>query len=913
MSHVRRSLLRLLSFFRSDRAEAELAREIQAHLQMLEDGFVAQGMNAENARRAARRAFGGVEQTKERQRDARSFRSLDYGWLDLKLGARMLVRYPGLTLVGVLGMAVAIAMAAGAFSMAAMLLDPVLPIDEGDRVVVLLNRDRATNRSEPRILHDFVTWRAELNAVQDVGAFRTLGRNLIADGRQPEMVRVTEMSAAGFRVARVPPLLGRHLIEHDEREEAPPVVVIGYDVWRNRFAGDAAIVGRPMLLGDTAHTIVGVMPQGFAFPVRDNIWVPLRTNASQYQRRQGPALTVFARLAPGETIESAQVELTIVGGRTAAAFPQTHEHLSPRVFPYPHPFSDMDDPESRLALHVTRFLVTLLLSVVCVNVAILVYARTATREGEIAMRTALGATRRRIVTQLFIEALVLSATAAMLGLAILTVALQQVDAALVQMGVPLPFWMQFDVSWTTLVYVAIFTVLGAAIVGVLPALKATGRRLQSGLQPLSAGGGARVRLGRTWTVLIVAQVAFAVALLPGAVFNAWASLRAGAADLGIPAEEFLTANLVLDRGSAPRTPDAGAAREFTARFAARQAELMARLRSDAAVSAATFGLALPGGEGTVWIEAEGVPMPAEPGDYSLGAGTNVGHMVWFNRVDAGFFSAFDVPVVAGRGFLAGDASPGASAIIVNQAFARRILGDRDVIGRQIRYVGRGGDTRADAVELGRWYEIVGVVGDFPSKLLQPGLSDAKLYHAAVPGQFHPAAVAVRVRGAGPGEFAGRLREITAAVDGNLQLRNLARLDEVLRAEQRMMRLVAAVLAILTVSVVLLSSAGIYALMSVTVSQRRKEIGIRAALGADPRRLITGIFSRALRQLAAGAALGVMAAAGIEGLTGGELMRGNGAVVLPIVVVVMLTVGLLAALGPARRGLRIDPTEALREQ
>ena len=221
---------------------------------------------------------------------------------------------------------------------------------------------------------------------------------------------------------------------------------------------------------------------------------------------------------------------------------------------------------------------------------------------------------------------------------------------------------------------------------------------------------------------------------------------------------------------------------------------------------------------------------------------------------------------------------------------------------------------AQNVESGRWYEIVGIVSDFPTGV-SPGMRDPelKVYHAVAAGQVQPAALAIRMRSGAPSTFTQRLREIAAAVDPNLHLRNIRSLDEVLRSEQWISRLQAVVFGAVTVSVLMLSSAGVYALMSFTVSQRRKEIGIRMALGADWKRIVGSIFSRALLQLAAGAAFGVALGVMLERGSGSVIMRGNAAVVLPAVALVMMAVGFLAVLGPARRSLRIEPTEALREE
>jgi putative ABC transport system permease protein len=296
----RRSLLCLVTLARSTRAERELSREVRAHLQLLEDDFIARIMSAEDARFAARRAFGGqVEQVKERQRDERSFRLLDQSWLDIKLALRMPIRYPGLTVVGVLGMSVAMAISVGAYAIFGMLLNPSVPLHEGDRIVSLQNWDLARNNSDGRSLHDFVRWRSELSSVDGIGAYRQVGRNLIAAGAPPEVVAVAEISASAFRVTRVAPILGRYLLDDDERPGAPAAVVIGYRVWSSRFSSDPAIVGKPLRLGSTEYTIVGVMPEGYAFPINHEFWVPFTADPARYEHRTGPEHRNFRSAGAG--------------------------------------------------------------------------------------------------------------------------------------------------------------------------------------------------------------------------------------------------------------------------------------------------------------------------------------------------------------------------------------------------------------------------------------------------------------------------------------------------------------------------------------------------------------------------------------------------------------------------------------
>ncbi|MGH2602301.1 MAG: ABC transporter permease, partial [Dehalococcoidia bacterium] len=297
-------------------------------------------------------------------------------WLDVKLALRMLVKHPGLTLGGGLGLAVGIFISVGFYSAIMAYYFPTLPLDEGERVVALENWDTEWNGQERRILHDFFTWREELEWVEDLTAFRMMEFYLTAGDEPPELVQVAEMTAAGFRLARVPPLLGRYLLRDDEREGAPPVLVIGYHVWRTRFAGDPDILGREVRLGRVVHTVVGVMPEGFAFPQSHDYWVPLRERPSAYERRAGPVIFIAGRLAPGITMEMAQAELSAFGERTAAAFPETHERLRPMVMPYTHTFTGVRGVELWQFV-LGNLMASLVLVVVALNVAVLVYARTA--------------------------------------------------------------------------------------------------------------------------------------------------------------------------------------------------------------------------------------------------------------------------------------------------------------------------------------------------------------------------------------------------------------------------------------------------------------------------------------------------------------------------------------------------------
>ncbi|MCB1021043.1 MAG: ABC transporter permease, partial [Acidobacteria bacterium] len=682
---------------------------------------------------------------------------IDSWLLDLKLGARMLMKHPGLALIGGFGIAVGVAIAAGAFSVIhGAFLASTLPLEEGDRLVSLEIWDAAASKPEVRILHDFRLWREELRSVEELSAFRTVTLNLIAPERQPESIRAASMSASGFKATRVAPLMGRYLTEEDEREGAPWAVVIAESVWRNRFAGDPAILGKTIQLGATLHTIVGVMPEGFAFPVNHRFWIPLRLDLSPAGPLSGPQLFALGRLAPGATLASAQAELGTVGRRAALAAPELYEHLQPRVLAYAKPFMGVHSARDVTGLQFLQGVVFSMLVLVCLNVSILVYSRTVTRQGEIALRTALGAGRGRIIAQLFLEALVLSAVAAAAGIGIAELALRYAAGATMALAAELPFWVSFHLSWEAVLYAGALSVLAAAIVGVAPGLQATKRDLHAGLKQ-TGGGRSGMRLGATWTALIVAQVGFAVALLPAAVAGASADLRSGFADLGFAAERFLSAQVAME------SPE-------ESRFAARQDELTRRLQNEARVSGVTFAMANPGEERPARIEIQG--------ERSESREARV------NRVDVGFFREFAVPILAGRDFVAEDAALAGESgvVVVNDSFARNAFGG-DPLGRRVRYAAGAGQ------EPGRWFEVVGVVSDFPTGA-SPGLDDSplKLYHPAPVGAVGPVTLLLHVRDGQASSFAGRLREIAGAVDPELSLREVVPLDAALRREQWIRRM-----------------------------------------------------------------------------------------------------------------------------
>ncbi len=809
-------------------------------------------------------------------------------WLDIKLGVRMLIKYPGLTVVGALGITVAVGLAAAWFEFSRDIMTPRLPFEDGERIVRIQNWDMATAAPEPKSLHDFVTWRSELVSIEDLGAASSLDYRVGIEGGQSESVRGARITASAFRMLRVSPLLGRPLVESDEEPGAPPAVVIGHDVWQRLFDGDRSVLGKTVRLGNSTSTVVGVMPEGFGFPVNHELWVPFRYNALDYARREGPAILMFGRLAPGFTRREAQAELTAIGVRAAADFTATNERLRPRI----GSIGDLGD-EAVFAAGVNVIFI-LIMVVICANIATLVFARTATREGEIVLRTALGASRRRIVLQLFTEALVLTSVAAAIGLAAAAWGLGWgMDLFWdVQQTRP-PFWFDDSLSFSTALYVAALALLSAAIIGVVPALKATGRRLRPRLSEVS--GGSRLRFGAVSTGVIVIQVALCVAFLPVAIMRGQdlvpdRAARTGRAGIGFPADEFLSGQLTRQL-DAPLSELPRAAREaLFARTAEFQDEVRRRLAAEPGVSSVTFADRIPGfnhPQEHIRIEGDAVPPDSAIDD-----------AVRTLAVDLDFFDTMNAPIVAGRAFGPADLESEVGVVIISESYARDLLKGRNAVGQRLRY-----PDRRDA-EANRWHQIVGVVRDPAMVSFGPG-EFVGLYRPLAPGREFSVQMFLRAS-SNPDALVPRAHSIVASVDASLTFDGLMPLDEIWSPVLRSERFFLSVLVVVSAVALVLSLAGIYALMSFIVAQRAREIAIRAALGARTPRIVASIFFRALAQVG----LGVLAGALLVSLTIIETAKGAGLVAT--VAAVMILVTLLACAIPAMRALRIQPAEVLRE-
>jgi putative ABC transport system permease protein len=812
-------------------------------------------------------------------------------WIDLKLGFRMLVKYPGLTLVGGTAMAFAIFVGVVAFTMLTVVMYPSLPQKAADRIVQIRTWDVAKNQGESRQLHDFKVWRDSVRSVTDLGAWQNSNPNLVIPGGETSPVPVAVMSAVGFQVGEGEPHLGRVLTDADADPAAPLVVVLGYEIWKSRFGSDAGIIGKTVQLGDEYPVVVGVMREGFEFPVSHDAWLPLRTHLLDASPRGGRTTSVFGRLVPGQTIETAQAELTTIGRSLARDLPQTHEHLQPQVSPYAQQSAmGSNDAPFMFAIY---FFLTALLTLICGNVGLLIFARAASRESDLIVRTALGAGRGRIVWQLFAEALVLAGFSATVGLVAAGALLQTWGVGFLEANLGrLPFWTDLTLSPRTIVFAVGFTVFGAAVAGMVPAFKLT-RGMSDRLKQTSAGSGG-AQFGGVWTFIIVAQIAVTM-MFPAIVYGERFLLgRVDDFAMGFAAEEFLTAKIEKDAGA------------DEARYAQSLEELQRRLAATPGVSGATYAQSLPAtGHPGARIELTGA-------DGKLMA-------TWASLagVESSYFEALDSPVIAGRSFTPADALPGSRVAIVDQAFVELVLKGRNPIGQQFRFAPI---VEGAAPPPEPWYEVVGLVKELG--ISAPFQKDraAGFYLASRPDKLPDQYLMVHVPSGDAASFGPRLREIATAVDSTLRVSEIRTADALNNDIVWVMGLWVRITSVMSGVAIVLSLAGIYAVLSFTVTRRTREIGVRVALGGSRERVIGAILRRPLMRVGLGVLLGSgMVLAGVIALRGSEFPGADTPLTawhfatLAAYVVVMVVVCSLAVVVPARRALRVEPTVALRAE
>ncbi len=584
------------------------------------------------------------------------------------------------------------------------------------------------------------------------------------------------------------------------------------------------------------------------------------------------------------------------------------------MLPYAESFIELpQDFLVRAGVHSINAFGALFLVVICGNVALLMFARAATREREILVRRALGAARSRIVMQLFTEALVLAAIAAVLGLTATDFALRWTLAALSTEAGGWPFWLEGGVSATTVTYSALLTFLAAVVAGVGPALKITRRKLEAGLRQSSAGAGG-IRMNGIWTGVIVVQIATTVLFTAVAYVVQRQAAGIASAKASFPAEEYLAMRLELDRDG-PTEED----ESFRRRYEATAREIEQTLASEPSVAGVTLAEQLPlmptRGAAIELDELAG----AEPSEPVTGRELFVSAA----GVDPDFFDVFQTPVIAGRGFAPRDAAIGANTVVVNQLFVDNILAGRNAVGRHIRYKVDDSQAVGGSSEPGPWFEIVGVVRDLvpdpalPLNLDNPGKT--VVYHTLGSNrtQSSPLYLATHVRSGDPTSVLPTLRRIAAEISPELRLSEVQRLDQGTSTDTRAWTGLANFILLLSAIALVLSLAGIYAITSFTVSRRTREIAVRVALGAQVSNIVANVFRGPFFQVAMGVAVGCLMMGGMVALFLRNSDVGVGTVTRHAALLfgygtIMMGVCALACIGPFLRVLRVEPTELLRD-
>ena len=892
-----RSLLRGLR--RGDALNDDMEAEFRLHMDLRAEELVRAGLTPAEAARRARLEFGSAPSFIDRGRAARGLRAFDslrFSVLDLRLGGRMLVKHPALTVIASIAVAFAIAVGTVGFEVARQALWPTIPLPDGNAIVAVRNWDVAGNAWVPASRRDYELWRGGLSTITDLSAVGVEERNIAVGAGPGQPETVANVTASTFALTRVPALMGRTLLEGDERSGAEEVVVVGYDFWKNKLDGAADAVGRVIRISGTPVTIVGVMPRGYGFPQRNGIWRPLH-----FERlpEASPSLRyVFGRLAPDHPREEATAQVAAIGARAATMFPETHKNVRLQLLSLPDAVSDLPGAAALVLASINVFLV-LLAALLCGNVAMLLFARAVSRERELLVRAALGASRRRLLMQLFAEALVLCTVGAVVGLMVARFVLARTWTMIEGQTGPLPFYIDTSVSLTTILYSVGLTLFAAAIAGVVPALKVTSGGAGARLRAASSGGGG-LQFGGVWTVVIVAQIALTT-LLPWPLLGVAGANLGSDTPAGFPADAFLTATLAMDRfdGVAASGDTVPAARAV--RLESRYRALADRLRQDPGVVDVTYADQMPQlTEGRNFIKMD----PGPTADRSEGCAEGY-FCAGFVSVDPRFFDVVGAPVIRGRALTTADAEQGTRVVLVNETFVEEVLGGRNPIGRRFRFWSTGEPTAES------WYEIVGVVPDLSVSEKSTSYDTKRIYRTTLPRAVEPLRVAVHVRG-DPQRFAVRLRELAQATDPALRVIDPKPLPLLEDPDSAGMSFGFELMVSLTLVTLMLSLAGVYAVTAFAVARRTREIGVRVALGARPLDVLTTVFKRPIVQMALG--IGIGAILGF-GLANDDLSKVHLDVLSNTAVFVLSTIlcCALACIVPTQRALRIQPTEALKDE
>ncbi|MCW5966490.1 MAG: ABC transporter permease [Bryobacterales bacterium] len=881
---MRRFLARLRNLLRPHAAEDEVARELAAHLGQLEDEFLGKGLSPEEARNAACRAFGSVEHTKELHREARRFLTLEEFLKDLRYGARCLLQTPGFTAVAVLTLALGIGANTALFSVVNSVLLRPLAYHDADGLVTLLHRGTA-----PVAPANYADWRAQSHSFEDMAAAESWSPSLTGID-VPERVRGHRMTRNLLPLLGVSPMLGRWFLPGDDRV-ASDEVIISHGLWQRRFAGHADALGQTIQLNGEVYSVVGVMPPEFAFSPfwapNGEVWTPMGFG-DRTLSRGGNSLRVFARLKPNVTLEEARSDIAAISSRLEEQFPGSNRNVV--VTPLKENVVGNVETPLRILLIAVGFV----LLIACSNVSHMLLTRISGRHREIAVRTALGAGRLRLIAQFLTESLLLSLLGGAAGLGLAYAATR---ALVVLSPARLPRVEAITIDTTVVWFLIGITGLTTLLFGLIPAIQATFGELNDVLKEGGRGGGDSVRRGRSRNLLVTSQFTFALILLIGAGLTARSFLALHNIDPGFDPKNVLSM-VVSVNGTAEAEPG---------RRAAFYRDLLTEVRALPGVESASGINHLPLA-GDLWgwnFEIEGRPKP-RPGEAPEAA---------YRVAMPGYFETMRLPIVRGRGIGELDDSRAPRVAVINERAAELWWSGDDPLGKRIAFEN---DANGNPV----WITIVGICRD-AKQLDWAARPGSEVYRAALQypeflssPQPHMAYLTLVIRTRGnASELARSVQQTVWALDRNLPISQVLTMEDAVATATSQPRFELFLFSMFAAVAMALAAAGIYGVMSFAVSRRTHEIGIRMALGARWQEVMWMIARQGLVQAGAGTAIGLVVALAVSRALAGMLysVQPRDPITFGVAVLLLILVALLASGVPAFRATRIRPGIALRTE
>ena len=874
---------RLRGLLRKSSVEREMEEELLFHLRMRAAENARRGMTPEAAERAALRSFGSWVRVREACRDIKGGGVVETLFQDLKFGARMLRKNLGFTLVAVLTLALGIGASTAIFSVVnAVLLRP-LQYPNAERIVAIQELNEKGSRVQVTPAN-FLDWRTQQTSFEHLAALLTRAANF-STGDESERIELAMTSTNFFEVFGVRPHLGRFFLPEEERAGHDAVVVVSYGFWQRRFGGDPSLVNRSLTLDGRSYTVVGIAPAGFQYPDRTEVWIPpyqlVPTLGAQMniERARGFGfLSAVAALRPGVTVKQAHDEMTAITARLRQQYPDTNNNRFNRVVSLQTHLVG----ENTAALLLLLGAVALLLLIACANVANLLLARAASRHKEIAVRLALGATRLRLVRQLLVESVLLALIG---GVAGLLLGWWGVD--LMQGLLPANFPRAQDIGIDLRVLGFTLQVsLGTGILfGLAPALQSTNPDINESLKE-SARGSTGAPGNRVRSLLIVSEVALSLVLLIGAGLLFRSFLRLQAVELGFRPERVLTFRLTPSGTNFTEDPQ----------FSDFYRQVAERIRTLPGVDTVGVINTLPLVKGpTSGFRVEGRPLTT-PDKWP---GVN------YRSVSPDYFRAVNVPVLKGRVFDAHDNYSAPRVVLVNQSLVRRDFAGEEPIGKRINLGGTQPDGQPS------WFEIVGVVADVRSLELNTE-PVPEIYTSYLQDPFAGMSYVVR-SAVEPESLIQAVREAVRQIDKAQPVAEIREMDQIISEVAAQPRFNTLLLSLFAGVALLLAAAGIYGVMSYSVTQRTHEIGLRMALGAQTRDVIRLIVGQCIKLTLAGLALGLVCAYAMTRIMA-TLLYGISPTdpsTFAVGTLLLVVVALLACYLPARRAAKVDPLIALR--